>query len=148
MKRRTLQQLIEHARRVRDDAAVRAAGAHREVDGAQRTLDTLSTYRDEQLRNAATTTRVDPAVLRLRERFTQKLHGAIDEQTGVRDTLHQAAERRRDELIGRQRRLLAYEALQARRDATSTKRRERTEQRDTDEHAAQVARRRRVGEPR
>ncbi len=51
MKRKTLQQLIDHARLVRDDAAVRAAGAHREVDGAQRTLEMLSTYRDEQLRS-------------------------------------------------------------------------------------------------
>lgn len=145
MKRRTLQQLIEQARRRRDDTAMHAARAHREVDGAQRTLDTLANYRDEQLRDPGTRTGVDAGMLRLRERFNQKLHGAIDEQTRVRDALHEAAERRRDELIGRQRRLLALETLQARRDAANTKRRARAEQRDTDEHAAQVARRRRDG---
>jgi len=148
MKRKTLQQLIDHARLVRDDAAVRAAGAHREVDGAQRTLEMLSTYRDEQLRSRGARSRVDPALLRLRERFTQKLDGAIDEQTRVRDALHDAAERRREELLGRQRRLLAFETLQARRDATNLQRRQRAEQRDTDEYAAQVARRRRDGEKR
>lgn len=148
MKRKALQQLIEQARRGRDDAAVRVAGAHREADGAQRTLDTLAQYRSEQLHNAGARSTIDPAVLRLRDRFTQKLDGAIDEQTRVLDRLHDAIARRRDELVGRQRRLLAFETLQARRDAASTRRRERAEQRDTDERAAQVARRQRDGDDR
>ncbi len=42
MKRGTLQQLIEQARRIRDSAAVQVAGASRDVEQAQRTLDTLS----------------------------------------------------------------------------------------------------------
>lgn len=138
MKRRTLQQLIEQARRVRDDAALRVAGAHRDADGAQRTLETLSTYLDEHLLGAARRVQVDPAVLRLRERFTRKLDVAIDEQTRVRDALHDAMDRRREELVGRQRKLLAFETLQARRDSARTRQRERAEQRDTDELAAQA----------
>ncbi len=143
MKRRALQQLIEQTRRGRDDAALRVAGAHRDADGAQRTLDTLAQYRSEHLRNAAARSHVDPSVLRLRDRFVQKLDGAIGEQTRVCDSLHEAVDRRRDELVDRQRRLLAFETLQARRDAASTRLRERAEQRDTDERAAQLARRRR-----
>lgn len=138
MKRRTLQQLIEQARRVRDDAALRVAGAHRDADGAQRTLETLSTYLDEHLLGAARRVQVDPAVLRLRERFTRKLDVAIDEQTRVRDALHDAMDRRREELVGRQRKLLAFETLQARRDSARSRRRERAEQRATDELAAQA----------
>lgn len=148
MKRKALQQLIEQARRGRDDAAVRVAGAHREVDGAQRTLDTLAQYRREHLRNAGTRSSFDPAVLRLRDRFGQKLDGAIDEQTRLRDTLHETVDRRRDELVGRQRRLLAFETLQARREAASARLREHAEQRDTDERAAQLARLRRIGDGR
>ncbi len=148
MKRKALQQLIEHARRGRDDAALRVAGAHREADGAQRTLDTLTQYRSEQLRNAVARASVDPTVLRLRSRFTQKLDGAIDEQTHVRNALQDAVDHRRDELVGRQRRLLAFQTLQARRDAASSRRRERAEQRDTDEHAAQAFRRQRNGDDR
>ncbi|MDT3677606.1 MAG: flagellar export protein FliJ [Burkholderiaceae bacterium] len=141
MKKRTLQQLIDNARRVRDDAAVRVAGAHREADGAQRTLDMLSSYRDEQMRNGAALSRIDPALLRLRGRFADKLGVAIDDQTRTRDALHVAVERQRDALIDRQRALLAFEALQARREAAAQQRRARLEQRDTDELAAQTARR-------
>lgn len=148
MKRKALQQLIEHARRGRDDAALRVAGAHREADGAQRTLDTLTQYRSEQLRNADARASIDPAVLRLRDRFAQKLDGAIDEQTRVRNSLQDAVDLRREELVGRQRRLLAFETLQARSDAASTRRRERAEQRDTDERAAQASRRPRNGDER
>lgn len=141
MKRRTLQQLIEQARRVRDDAAVNVAGATRDAEQAQRTLDTLSTYLQEHL-NGAARPRVDPAILRLRERFTRRLDIAIGEQTRARDTLQAAIEQRREELIGRQRRLLAFEALQARRDAALARRQERVEQRQTDEIAARSGLRR------
>ncbi len=142
MKRRTLQQLIEQARRLRDDAATRMAGAHRDADKAQQTLDTLSAYLGEHLRRAATRSHADPVLLSLSERFTRKLDVAIVEQTGVRDTLDDATARRRSELIGHQRRLLAFETLQARRDAALAHRRGRAEQRQTDELAAQAASRR------
>lgn len=142
MKRRTLEQLIEQARRLRDDAATRVAGAHRDAEKAQRTLDTLSTYLGEHLRRAATRSHTDPALLGLNERFTRKLDVAIVEQTGVRDALDDATVRRRSELIGHQRRLLAFETLQARRDAALARRRGRAEQHQTDELAVQAASRR------
>lgn len=142
MKRRALNRLIEQAQRVRDDAALRVAGAHRDVEAAQRTLDTLSSYRDEQARAAAQRVEIGPALLRVRERFARKLDGAIDEQTRVRNGLQDAIERRRAELIERQQRLLAFRTLQARRDAADVSRRERLAQRETDEIAARSAARR------
>lgn len=146
MKRRALDTLIEQALRVRDDAALRVASAHRDADAAQRTLDTLSSYRDEQARSAAQRTETGPALLRVRERFARKLDGAIDEQSRVRDGLQDAVERRRVELVERQQRLLAFRTLQARRDADEARRRERFAQRETDEIAARSAARRN-GEP-
>jgi len=142
MKRRALDTLIEQALRVRDDAALRVASAHRDADAAQRTLDTLSSYRDEQARNAAQRTETGPALLRVRERFARKLDGAIDEQSRVRDGLQDAVEQRRLELVERQQRLLAFRTLQARRDADEARRRERLAQRETDEIAARSAARR------
>lgn len=142
MKRRALATLIEQAQRVRDDAALRVAGAHRSVDAAQHTLDTLSTYHNEQIRNAAQRRQVVPSVLRICEHFSRRLESAIDEQTRVRNTLRDAVERNRGELIERQQRLLAFRTLQARREAVDTRRRERRTQHETDEIAARsVARR-------
>lgn len=139
MKRRALRSLIEQAERVRDDAALRVAGAHRDADAAQRTLDTLATYRDEQLRGAARRSEVDATMLQLRERFARRLDAAIDEQTAARNALRDATERRRSELIERQQRLIAFRTLQARRHAADTLRHERLAQRETDEIAARAA---------
>lgn len=142
MKRRTLQQVIEQARRVRDDAAVRVAGASREADRAQNTLETLASYRDEHLQGPLRRPQFVPTVLRLHERFTRKLDQAIGEQTLVRDATHVAIDHRRAELVDRQQRLLAFETLQARRDSAHARRRKRAEQRHDDEIAAQTFRRR------
>ena len=136
MKRRALNTLIEQAKRVRDDAALRVAGAHREAEAAQHTLDPLSSYRDEQMRNAAQRTETPVALLRVRERFARKLDDAIDEQTRVRDRMQDAIERRRAELVERQQRLLAFRTLQARREALEARRLARIAQRETDEIAA------------
>lgn len=145
MKRRALNTLIEQAQRVRDDAALRVAGAHRDAEAAQRTLDTLSSYRDEQARAAAQRVEIGPALLRVRERFARKLDGAIDEQTQVRSGLQEAIERRRAELVERQQRLLAFRTLQARREEADVRRRERIAQRETDEIAARSSATRRNG---
>lgn len=142
MKRRTLQQVIEQARRVRDDAAVRVAGASRAADQAQSTLETLSSYRNEHVQTAFRRPQFVPTVLRLHERFTRKLDQAIGEQTRVRDATYVAIDRRRAELIDRQQRLLAFETLQARRDSAQQRRRKLAEQRHDDEIAAQTFRRR------
>lgn len=145
MAKHTLQQLIELARRARDDAAQRVAGAHREVDRARETLDTLQAYRDEQWRSAAQRSQIDPALLRIRDGFGQKLNGAISDQNATCDTLHAALGQQRNALIEEQRRLLAWETVQARRNAAQAHRQRRADQRDTDEHAAQVMQRRRTG---
>lgn len=137
MKRKTLQQLVEQARRVRDTAAVSVAGATRDETQAQRTLDTLSSYLVEHLK-AGERPSFDPAILRLRERFTRRLDVAIDEQTRARDALQEATERRREELLERQRRLLAFRTLESRRESALARHRERADQRQTDEIAAQT----------
>ncbi len=148
MKRNALLQLIELARRARDDAAQQVAGAHHEVTRARNTLDTLATYREEQWRAAAQRSRTDPTLLRIRDVFGRKLDGAIAEQTIACDTLHEALDRQRLALNDRQRRLLAWETVRARRDAVDAERQRRAEQRATDDHAAQVMQRRNRGEQR
>ncbi len=142
MKRSALQRLIEQARRVRDDAATRAASADREVDRAQHTLDALSSYLRDHLQRARASAATDASLLRVREGFTRKLDLAIGEQTRQRDGLREAAERGRAELVARQRRLLAFEAVQARREAIRRHTLQRADQRRTDEIAAQFVRRR------
>lgn len=140
MNNRALQQLIEHARRVRDDAAANSAGAHREAAQAQKTLEMLSAYMREHLDRAPASTHV--SMLHVREHFTRKLDTAIDEQARARDDLQEAAEQRRIELIERQRRLIAFEALQGRREARLQQKRAVREQRATDESAMQAVVRR------
>ncbi len=145
MRRSPLQRLIEQARRVRDDAATRAASADRESAQAQKTLDMLSTYLHEHLRRGRAPT-TDASLLSVREGFTRKLDLAIGEQTRQRDGLREAAEHGRAELIARQRRLLAFEVVQARRETVQQRALQRADQRRTDEIAAQLVRRR-AGKP-
>lgn len=145
MKKRALQQLIDQARRVRDGAAVRVAGAARDVEQAQQTLDMLSSYLNDHVARAAATTVIDAQLLDIRERFTRKLDDAIGEQTRTRDGMQTKAEQERIELVERQRRLLALEALRARREARQARLRERADQRQMDEIAAQALMRRNRG---
>ncbi|MCL4185030.1 MAG: flagellar export protein FliJ [Burkholderiaceae bacterium] len=143
MKRSPLQRLIEHARRQRDDAAAQAASAQHEVAQAQKTLDMLSSYLHEHLGRVRTQAHTDSPLLRIREGFTRKLDVAIDEQTRQRDGLRDNAEREHAELLERQRRLLAFEAVQARRESIRRLRLHRADQRHTDEIAAQLLQRHR-----
>jgi len=138
---RALQMLGEQARRARDDAAGAAAGARRKAESAQQTLEMLQNYLGEHLRRGRATSAFDPALLRVRDRFTSKLDAAIGEQSLERERLEHAAEAQRGELIARQQRLLAFEALAARRAAARLAAQQRADQRKTDELAAQAARR-------
>ena len=140
-KNRALQMLSEQARRARDDAAGATAGARREAERAQQTLDMLSNYLGEHLRRGSTRASFDPALLQVRDRFTRKLDAAIGEQSLERDKLEHAAEAQRRELIARQQRLLAFETLGARRAAAQRAAQHRADQRQTDELAAQASRR-------
>jgi flagellar export protein FliJ len=142
MKRSPLQRLIEHARRQRDDAAAQAASARHDVARAQQTLDMLSSYLHEHLGHLRTLAQTDSPLLRIREGFTRKLGVAIDEQTRQRDGLRDSAEREHAELLERQRRLLAFETVQTRRESLRRVRLHRADQRHTDEIAAQLLQRR------
>ena len=142
MNKHALAQLIEHARRVRDDAAADSAGAQREAAQAQQTLELLSRYMQDHLGRAPVRRNTDASMLNVREHFTRKLDAAIDEQSRTRDELQQAADQRRAELIERQRKLLAFEALQERRETRIQQKRAAREQRATDESAMQAAMRR------
>lgn len=142
MKRSPLQRLIEHARRQRDDAAAQATSARHDVARAQQTLDMLSSYLHEHLGHLRTLAQTDSPLLRIREGFTRKLGVAIDEQTRQRDGLRDNAEREHAELLERQRRLLAFETVQTRRESLRRVRLHRADQRHTDEIAAQLLQRR------
>jgi flagellar export protein FliJ len=143
MKRSPLQRLIEQARRQRDDAAAQSATSRLEVVQAQQTLDALSSYLHDHLGRVREHAHTDAPLLRIRERFTRNLDVAICEQTRQRDGLGDVAEREHAELIERQRRLLAFEAVQARRETIRRHRLHRADQRHTDEIAAQLLQRHR-----
>lgn len=145
MNSRTLQQLIEQAQRVRDDAAIGVAGARRAVGEAQHTLELLSSSLNQNLQRIASATSVDPAVLPIRANFVSKLGTAIGEQTRRCDGLEQTADQRHQALVASQRRLLAFETLQARRESVRAKAAQRADQRNTDEMAAQTRRRHNQG---
>ncbi len=140
MNSRALQQLIEQAQRVRDDAAVSVAGARRAVSEAQQTLDLLSSYLHDNLQRSAATMVIEPALLPIRAAFIRKLDTAVGEQTRQRDGLEQTAGRRHQELIDTQRRLLAFETLRARGESARAIAAQRADQRHTDEMAAQTRR--------
>jgi flagellar export protein FliJ len=139
MNRRSLQQLIEQAQRVRDDAAVRVAGARSQVGEAQRTLDLLASCLSDHLQRTALAASIEAPVLRIRAEFIRKLDTAVGEQTRQRDAMEQAARRRREELIDTQRRLLAFKTLHARRESARALTAQRADQRHTDEIAAQTS---------
>jgi flagellar FliJ protein len=142
MKRTPLEHLTERARQARDDAAGTAAGAHRAVDDARRTLELLTNYLDDHLQRGRSPAPTGIAQLRVREHFTRKLDQAIDAQERQRSELQKIAELKQHQLAERQRRLLAFETLAERREVIKRLARERREQRHTDEIAARVRRHR------
>ncbi len=140
MKRRTLQQLIDLSRRQRDEAAAESAGAERDARAAGQTLESLTVYRRELERRgaAAAGTGMDPRLLVCRRQFADRLEQAIDAQADRRQVLDDAARERHQQLVERQKRLLAYEQLLNRRDHEARRTTLRRDQQHTDEQAGRL----------
>jgi flagellar FliJ protein len=139
-----LRLLIERAAGLRDEAARVAASSRRDADGADRTLRTLKDYREESLGRGPIRGGRPMGVEHLRAavRFDSRLVEAITQQhlqwvDRTRDAATRVAE-----LAERQRRLKALETLALRRETAARARDAKREQRGTDEHALQLARRR------
>lgn len=139
-----LRLLIERAAGLRDDAARTAAAAHRERDGADRTLRTLKDYREESLGRGPTRGGQPMGVEQLRAagRFDARLVEAITQQHLQWVERAREAGARDAELVERQRRLKALETLAQRREKAARARESKREQRGTDENALHIARRR------
>ncbi len=136
----TLALLIELERRRRDSEAGVAARARREADTAGSTLQMLQGYRlDYDTRSPKQGSEVfHSAKVRVHEAFTGRLDLAIDQQAQLAQQLADLRTQRESALAERQRRLKAFETLQARREASAQQRAQRNDQRQTDEFAAQA----------
>jgi flagellar FliJ protein len=150
MDERLLRLLIERATDHRDDAATRAAEARRHRDDAERTLRTLTDYREESLSRAPV--RAGGAVgteqLQGAARFDARLVAAIHQQYREHADRQKAADTRDAALAERQRRLTALQTLEERRARETAQRDARREQRALDEFATNLAARRRPGKER
>ncbi len=132
--------LIELERRKRDGEAGVAARARRDADTAGSTLQMLQGYRlDYDTRSPKQGAEVfHTAKVRVHEAFTGKLDLAIDQQAQLAQQLAALRTQREQALAERQRRLKAFETIQARREAAAQQQAQRNDQRQTDEFAAQA----------
>jgi flagellar protein FliJ len=133
--------LIEQSRRHRDEAAGVNAQATRQSRQAQDTLTMLQGYRRDYDQKApkARLTPIDPALLPRHEHFVARLDLALGEQQDQTNRLEYQALQRRAELVDREKRLRAFELLQARQQAARLRRAEKRDQSATDEMAMQLA---------
>ena len=81
----------------------------------------------------------DPALLPRHEHFVARLDAALGEQHDQTTRLENQAQQRRVELVDKEKRLRAFELLQARQDAARLRRAEKRDQSATDELAMQLA---------
>lgn len=136
---KVLEQLHERALRDRDLASsrrARALAAHRD---AIATLKSLDGYRHEHRVNgiaAVTGKPVPGGRLDLQHRFDQKLGEAIGSQSDRCEQLARTVALLDAELATAQRRVHAIDTLRRLRARDAVRRRDRVEQRITDEHAA------------
>ncbi|MBL0421454.1 flagellar export protein FliJ [Ramlibacter sp. AW1] len=135
--------IIERSREARDQRVSQAHAAGMAVQQAQAVLQQLQGYRLDYLRRSPSAPGLRVRVEQLVEfqRFVAKLDEAIGLQ-GQELALRRQRELESQRLLAEaQRRLLAFEALLARHADERARLARRREQRDTDEFAAQAARR-------
>lgn len=138
MTRQPLRLVIEHYRRLRDDAVAAQARVQQELNAARLTLSTLAGYRDEQLQRARESQRnpLSNVHLLLQTRFSGKLEEAIALQTQRVDDIRQRIEACRVQVLHHQQRLKAIEFIDAQRLSRARTKAARAEQFASDERAA------------
>ncbi len=136
--RQPLRLVIEHYRRLRDDAVAAQARVQQELNAARLTLSTLAGYRDEQLQRARESQRnpLSNVHLLLQTRFSGKLEEAIALQTQRVDDIRQRIEACRVQVLHHQQRLKAIEFIDAQRLSRARTKAARAEQFASDERAA------------
>jgi flagellar export protein FliJ len=140
MKRQPLKLVIEHYRRLRDDSVTVQARVQAELAAAERTLQTLENYRQEQFQRTrdARQDSVSTSQLLLQTRFTGKLDEAIALQQQRIAEIRHRIEGCRSQVLGHQQRLKAIETIEDQRQTRAEDKAARAEQSATDERAAQA----------
>ena len=142
MSKPSLKLVIDHCRRVRDDAVAAQARVEVELRTALRTLQTLEQYRDEQqqrareARSMAGKNHLSTTQLVLQTRFSDKLVEALALQSRRVADLKHHIENCRTQVLALQQRLKAIETIESQRVDRAYTRAERADQAAADEQAA------------
>ena len=138
MKPPPLRLVIEHYRRLRDDSVAVQARVQMELTTAQRTMQTLEQYREEQIQRARDARQhpVSTTQLLLQTRFSGKLDEAIALQAQRIAEIQHRIENCRAQVLGHQQRLKAIETIEDQRKARAQHAAARADQSATDERAA------------
>ena len=138
MKPQSLKLVIEHYRHLRDDAVAAQTRVQMELLGAQRTLQTLEQYRQEQMQRARDSQRnsLSTTHLLLQTRFSGKLDEAIALQSQRVAELQRRIDGCRARVLVHQQRLKAIETIEHQRAAKARDKAARADQLATDERAA------------
>lgn len=138
---RTLRPILEHAERQRDQALMRQRQAEGQLGAASQQHEQLVAYHGEHRVRWAENfqTGVSVALLHCHQGFTERLHEAVDIQSGQVERARQAAERARAATVAAEVRVAAIKKLIERRLGEADQRLQRSEQRQSDELAARAA---------
>lgn len=138
MKLQPLKLVIEHYRRLRDDAVAVQARVQMELAAAQRTLHTLVQHRQDQHQRARDTQHspVSTTQLLLQTRFSGKLEEAITLQTQRIADFQHRIESCRIQVLADQQRFKAIESIEDQRATRAQHKAARADQSATDERAA------------
>lgn len=133
--------LLEHAERQRDQALARQRRADEVLSAAVQQQAQLTAYRhDHQTRwSAAFSQSVAVPLLHCHHTFSDRLHDAVDLQTGQVDRARQAVAKRQVDTLEAERRVAAISKLMKRRADVATQHQHRQEQRQSDERSARAA---------
>lgn len=133
--------LLEHAERQRDQALARQRRADEVLSAAVQQQAQLTAYRhDHQTRwSAAFSQSVAVPLLHCHHTFSDRLHDAVDLQTGQVDRARQTVAKRQVDTLEAERRVAAISKLMKRRADAATQHQHRQEQRQSDERSARAA---------
>lgn len=133
--------LLEHAERQRDQALALKRRADEALSVAVQQQTQLTAYRrDHQTRwSAAFSRSVAVPLLHCHHAFSDRLHDAVDLQTGQVDRARQTAAKRQVDTLEAERRVAAISKLMKRRADTASQHQHRQEQRQSDERSARAA---------
>lgn len=133
--------LLEHAERQRDQALALKRRADEALSVAVQQQTQLTAYRrDHQTRwSAAFSQSVAVPLLHCHHAFSDRLHDAVDLQTGQVDRARQTAAKRQVDTLEAERRVAAISKLMKRRADTASQHQHRQEQRQSDERSARAA---------